>query len=63
VLAQVEAGKDKVLVEARKMSGAEKVVSTCGTCHLQMEVVFDSMEQFDNFVFNEICLLSGITEL
>lgn len=63
VLAQVEAGKDeKVLREAKRMSGVKKVVSTYGTYDLHIEVAFDSMEQLDNFVFDEIRLLDGIKE-
>ena len=63
VLAQVEAGKDEeVLSEAKRMSGVKKIVSTYGTYDLHMEVAFDSMEQLDNFVFDEIRLLDGIIE-
>jgi DNA-binding Lrp family transcriptional regulator len=63
VLAQVEAGKDEeVLSEAKRMSGVKKIVSTYGTYDLHMEVAFDSMEQLDNFVFNEIRLVDGIIE-
>ena len=63
VLAQVKAGKDEeVLSEAKRMSGVKKIVSTYGTYDLHMEVAFDSMEQLDNFVFDEIRLLDGIIE-
>ena len=63
VLAQVEAGKDEqVLGEAKRMSGVKKIVSTYGTYDLHVEVAFDSMEQLDNFVFDEIRLLDGIIE-
>jgi DNA-binding Lrp family transcriptional regulator len=63
VLAQVEAGKDEeVLSEAKRMSGVKKIVSTYGTYDLHIEVAFDSMEQLDNFVFDEIRLLDGIKE-
>ncbi len=63
MLAQVEAGKDEgVLSEAKRMSGVKKIVSTYGTYDLHMEVAFDSMEQLDNFVFDEIRLLDGIIE-
>ena len=63
VLAQVEAGKDEeVLGEAKRMSGVKKIVSTYGTYDLHMEVAFDTMEQLDNFVFDEIRLLDGIIE-
>lgn len=63
VLAQVEAGKDEeVFREAKRMSGVKKIVSTYGTYDLHMEVAFDSMEQLDNFVFDEIRLLDGIIE-
>jgi len=59
----VEAGKDEeVLSEAKRMSGVKKIVSTYGTYDLHMEVAFDSMEQLDNFVFDEIRLLDGIIE-
>ena len=63
VLAQVDPGKDEeVLGEAKRMSGVKKVVSTYGTYDLHIEVAFDSMEQLDNFVFDEIRLLDGIIE-
>ena len=63
MLAQVEAGKDEeVLGEAKRMSGVEKIISTYGTYDLHMEVAFDTMEQLDNFVFDEIRLLDGIIE-
>lgn len=59
----MEAGKDEeVLSEAKRMSGVKKIVSTYGTYDLHMEVAFDSMEQLDNFVFDEIRLLDGIIE-
>ena len=63
VLAQVEAGKDEeVLSEAKRMLGVKKIVSTYGTYDLHIEVAFDTMEQLDNFVFDEIRLLDGIKE-
>ena len=63
MLAQVDPGKDEeVLGEAKRMSGVKKVVSTYGTYDLHIEVAFDSMEQLDNFVFDEIRLLDGIKE-
>jgi DNA-binding Lrp family transcriptional regulator len=63
VLAEVEAGKDKeVLREAKRIRGVKQVVSTYGNYDLHIEVVFDTMEELDKFVFDEVRMLDGIKE-
>ena len=63
ILAQVEAGKDEeVLKETKKIHGVRQAVSTFGTYDLHIEVAFDSMEELDKFVFDEIRVLDGIME-
>jgi DNA-binding Lrp family transcriptional regulator len=63
ILAQVEAGKDEeVLKETKKIRGVRQVVHTFGTHDLHIEVTFDSMEELDKFVFDEIRMLDGIME-
>jgi DNA-binding Lrp family transcriptional regulator len=63
VLAQVEPGKDEeVRKGAKKIHGVRRAVSTFGTYDLHIEVAFDSMEELDKFVFDEIRVLDGIME-
>ena len=59
----MEPGKDKeVLREARKMRGVKQAVSTYGNYDLHIEVAFNTMEELDKFVFDEIRMLDGIKE-
>jgi len=59
----VEPGKDKeVLREARKMRGVKQAVSTYGNYDIHIEVAFNTMEELDKFVFDEIRMLDGIKE-
>ena len=63
VLAKVEAGKDKeALQEIKKMSGVKQVASVYGVYDLHVEVSFDTMEQLDKFIFEEIRKVLGIKE-
>jgi DNA-binding Lrp family transcriptional regulator len=63
VLAKVEAGKDKeALQEIKKMSGVKQVASVYGIYDLHIEVSFDTMEQLDKFIFEEIRKVLGIKE-
>ena len=63
VLAKVEAGKDKeALQEIKKMSGVKQVASVYGMYDLHVEVSFDTMEQLDKFIFEEIRKVLGIKE-
>jgi DNA-binding Lrp family transcriptional regulator len=63
VLAKVEAGKDKeALQEIKKMSGVKQVASVYGIYDLHVEVSFDTMEQLDKFIFEEIRKVLGIKE-
>jgi DNA-binding Lrp family transcriptional regulator len=63
VVAEVQAGKDEeVLREAKKMRGVKQAVSTYGNYGLHVEVAFDTMEELDKFVFDDIRMLDGIKE-
>jgi len=63
VLAKVEAGKDKeALQDIKKMSGVKQVASVYGIYDLHVEVSFDTMEQLDKFIFEEIRKVLGIKE-
>jgi DNA-binding Lrp family transcriptional regulator len=63
VLAKVEAGKDKeALQEIKKMPGVKQVASVYGIYDLHVEVSFDTMEQLDKFIFEEIRKVLGIKE-
>ena len=63
VLAKVEAGKDKeALQEIKKISGVKQVASVYGIYDLHVEVSFDTMEQLDKFIFEEIRKVLGIKE-
>ena len=63
VLAKIEAGKDKeALQEIKKMSGVKQVASVYGIYDLHVEVSFDTMEQLDKFIFEEIRKVLGIKE-
>jgi DNA-binding Lrp family transcriptional regulator len=63
ILAKVEAGKDKeALQEIKKMSGVKQVASVYGVYDLHVEVSFDTMEQLDKFIFEEIRKVLGIKE-
>ena len=63
MLAKVEAGKDKeALQDIKKMSGVKQVASVYGIYDLHVEVSFDTMEQLDKFIFEEIRKVLGIKE-
>ena len=63
LLAKVEAGKDKeALQEIKKMSGVKQVASVYGIYDLHVEVSFDTMEQLEKFIFEEIRKVLGIKE-
>jgi DNA-binding Lrp family transcriptional regulator len=63
VLAKVEAGKDKeVLNETKKIPGVKQAVPTYGVYDLHVEVSFDTMEDLDRFIFDKIRKIQGIQE-
>lgn len=63
VLAKVEAGKDKeVLEEVRKIKGVTQATPTYGMYDMHVEVSFDTMEGLDTFIFDKIRRIPGIKE-
>ena len=63
ILAKVEAGRDKeVLEEIKKMSGVKQTTLTYGTYDLHLEVSFDTMEDLDKFIFDGIRKVLGVKE-
>ena len=63
VVAKVEAGKDKeVLNETKKIPGVKQAVPTYGVYDLHVEVSFDTMEELDRFIFDKIRKIQGIQE-
>jgi DNA-binding Lrp family transcriptional regulator len=62
VLAKVEAGKDEVLEKVKKLPGVRSAVSTLGTYDLHVEVAFATKENLDEFIFDKIRRISGVTE-
>jgi DNA-binding Lrp family transcriptional regulator len=63
VLAKVEAGKDKeVLNETKKILGVKQAVPTYGVYDLHVEVSFETMEELDRFIFDKIRRIPGIKE-
>ena len=63
VLAKIESGRDKeVLEKVKKLPGVRNVAPTYGMYDLHVEVSFETMEKLDNFVFDEIRRVAGIKE-
>ncbi len=63
ILARVEAGKDKdVLEQVKKMSGVKQTSLTYGTYDLHVEVAFATLEEIDKFIFEGIRKVPGVTE-
>jgi DNA-binding Lrp family transcriptional regulator len=63
VLAKIEAGQDKQALETiKKMVGVRAITLTYGIYDLHVEVKFDTMEELDEFIFEEIRKVSGIKE-
>ena len=62
VLAKVGAGKDEVVEEVKKLPGVRSAVSTVGIYDLHVEVVFATKKSLDEFIFDKIRRISGITE-
>jgi DNA-binding Lrp family transcriptional regulator len=63
VLAKVEAGKDaEVLTKTKEIPGVKQAVPTYGVYDLHVEVSFETMEELDKFIFDEIRRIPGIKE-
>ncbi len=62
VLAKVEAGKDEVLEKVKMFPGVRSAVSTLGIYDLHVEVAFATKESLDEFIFDKIRRIPGITE-
>jgi len=63
ILAKVEAGKDQdVLSEVKKRLGVTGATPTYGVYDLHVEVSFDTMDDLDKFIFDEIRRIPGIKE-
>jgi len=62
VLAKVEAGKEEVVEKVKKLPGVRSAVSTLGIYDLHVEVAFATKESLDEFIFDKIRRISGITE-
>ena len=63
ILAKVEAGKDReVLQEIKTINGVKKVSATYGTYDLCIEVHFQTIEELDAFVFDKLRVISKIKE-
>lgn len=63
VLAKVEAGKDQeVLKKVKKKPGVTQATPTYGVYDLHVEASFNTMEELDKFIFDEIRRIPGIKE-
>jgi DNA-binding Lrp family transcriptional regulator len=62
VLAKVEAGKDEVVDKVKKLPGVRTAVSTVGIYDLHVEANFATKESLDEFIFDRIRRIPGITE-
>jgi len=63
ILAKVEAGKDaEILAQAKRIPGVKQATPTYGVYDLHVEVSFDTMEELDRFIFDNIRKIPGIKE-
>jgi len=63
VLAKIEVGKDKQMIEVlKKLAGAKEVTFTYGAYDLHIKVEFATMEELDEFIFEKIRKINGIKE-
>ena len=63
VLAKVESGKDEeVLKEVRKIPGVHHAVPTYGMYDLHVEASFETMDDLDRFVFDQVRRINGVKE-
>ncbi len=63
VMAKVDAGKDKdVLEKIKPVTGVEAVCATYGIFDLVVRVHFQSVEALDKFVFHELRAIPSVRE-
>ena len=62
VLAKVGAGKEEVLEKVKKLPGIRSAVSTLGPYDLHVEAIFATKEGLDEFIYDKIRRIPGITE-
>jgi DNA-binding Lrp family transcriptional regulator len=63
VLAKVDGGKDKEVLECVKgINGVERVWATYGVYDLAILVYFQSVEALDKFVFHELRTIPSVRE-
>jgi len=62
LLAKVESGTDEVLEVVKKLPGIRSAVSTLGPYDLHIEVAFATKEGLDEFIYDKIRKIPGITE-
>ena len=62
VLAKVGAGKEEVLEKVKKLPGIRSAVSTLGPYDLHIEVAFTTIEKLDEFIYDKMRRIPGITE-
>ena len=63
VMAKVDAGKDKdVLEKAKLVNGVEEISATYGIYDLVVRVHFQSVEALDKFVFHELRAIPSVRE-
>jgi DNA-binding Lrp family transcriptional regulator len=62
VLVKVESGRDEVLEAIKKLPGIRRAVSTLGPYDLHIEVAFATKEGLDEFIYDKVRTMPGITE-
>jgi len=63
VMARVDAGKDKEVLEKIKMlNGVEDAYATYGIYDLIIRVYFQSIDALDKFVFNDLRKIPSVKE-
>ena len=62
ILVKIESGKDREIVSRIIDLGIKKVYPTYGVYDLVMEIEFTKAKELDDFVFNKIRRIKGVTE-
>ena len=63
LLAKVEVGQEKQALETiRKLAGVKEANLTYGAYDLHIEIKFGTIEELDEFIFENIRKLSGVKE-
>jgi len=62
ILAKVEGEKGEVLEIVKKLPGIRSAVYTLGPYDLHVEVAFATKESLDEFIYDKIRRIPGITE-